>query len=169
MFFKLNFRCVLSANHPISGFDVVLSNLLDPHPLEHTFELFSEFVRILKPNGKIIGREREDCNADRTQSNLRLAGFVNISGKTDSSQYFSADKPAFEIGASSKLSFGKPAVWSLSNNLVDDDIELVDEDDLLDDDDLLKPNAESLKGKLWILRLDIELFINQLFSLWHNW
>ena len=148
MFFKLNFRCVLSANHPISGFDVGLSNLLDPHPLEHTFELFSEFVRILKPNGKIIGREREDCNADRTQSNLRLAGFVNISGKTDSSQYFSADKPAFEIGASSKLSFGKPAVWSLSNNLVDDDIELVDEDDLLDDDDLLKPNAESLKGKL---------------------
>jgi hypothetical protein len=52
------------------------------------------------------------------------------------------------VGTSSKLSFAKPSVWTLSDALVDDEIELINEDDLLDESDLIKPAAESLRGNL---------------------
>ena len=78
---------------------------------------------------------------------MKLTGFSNIKSesKGDITEFF-AQKPNFEIGSSSQLSFGKTAVWSLADSLVDDQVELINEDDLLDDDDLLKPTSESLRG-----------------------
>ena len=78
---------------------------------------------------------------------MKLTGFSKIDSKYKGEIVeFSAHKPNFEVGASSQLSFGKTAVWSLSDSLVDDQVELINEDDLLDDNDLLKPTSESLKG-----------------------
>ena len=117
--------------------------------MSHTFELCSEIVRILKPKGKMFAKEKT-TNVARLASNFKLAGFCDVvCYQSQDILEVSAGKPDFEIGSSSKLSFGNPAVapvWSLGSSLVDDDVELINEDDLLDEDDLLKPNADSLKG-----------------------
>merc|ERR1712071_146039 len=135
-------RLTLSA-HPKSCFDLIFSNMIKPYSIAHTFELLSEIVRILKPNGIL---HANDKNSSGLSSNLKLTGFSNInSQEKEVLLQFSAQKPNFEVGASSQLSFGKTAVWSLANSLVDDQVELINEDDLLDDDDLLKPSSESLR------------------------
>ncbi|XP_053402651.1 anamorsin homolog [Mercenaria mercenaria] len=75
---------------------------------------------------------------------------------------FTANKPSYEVGASSqlKISFGKKktdsavgssektaAVWKLSAmDMADDDVDLVNEDELLDEDDLKRPDPASLKA-----------------------
>nr|CAG4638107.1 EOG090X0FGQ [Chydorus sphaericus] len=147
IFKKCNFfKNYFAAAHPSSAFDVILSNILEPATaVNHTFELLTEIVKILKPNGLLFGRGE---NSEKIAQDLKLTGFSSITrGPLNN---FTAQKPNFEIGASSKLSFGstnKPAaaVWSLSDALVDDQVELVNEDDLLDESDLIKPAAESLK------------------------
>lgn len=59
-----------------------------------------------------------------------------------------SEKPNYEIGSSTKLTFGKkkaePAkkVWKLD---MDDDDEMMDPDDLLDEEDKKKPTEESLR------------------------
>nr|CAG4649748.1 EOG090X0FGQ [Scapholeberis mucronata]SVE93933.1 EOG090X0FGQ [Scapholeberis mucronata] len=134
-------RLALSS-HPSSTFDVVLSNLIEPHSVSHSFELLTEVVRVMKPNGVIYAVEASD---PKVSANLKLTGFCNEKLEDSSANMFSAQKPNFEVGSSSKLSFGKPSVWSLSDALVDDQIELINEDDLLEESDLLKPAADSLK------------------------
>lgn len=55
-------------------------------------------------------------------------------------------KPNYEIGSASKLSFGKlsiDAAWKIDNT----DEEIVNADDLLDETDKEKPDPLSLKGK----------------------
>nr|CAG4635114.1 EOG090X0FGQ [Alona affinis] len=131
------------SSHSSSVFDVILSNWLEPATaVNHSFELLTEIIRILKPTGSFHGREQL---MEKVLQNLKLTGFSNII--ENSGIEFSAQKPNFEVGSSSKLSFGgnKAAVWSLTDSLVDDQVELVNEDDLLDEDDLIKPTAESLK------------------------
>lgn len=96
----------------------------------------------MKPNGIIFAKEKDDL---KISANLKLTGFSNITTEP-SSNTFSAQKPNFEVGASSRLSFAQPAVWSLSDGLVDDQIEFINEDDLLDESDLVKPAAETLRG-----------------------
>lgn len=58
-----------------------------------------------------------------------------------------AEKPKYEVGSASKLSFAKKetaaAVWKLTS----DDDDLINEDDLLDEDDKVKPNPTDLRGK----------------------
>ena len=144
LFILFYFIFFILAAHPDSSFDVVLSNILEPFSISHTFELLAEIIRILKPNGVLYATEK---NQAKTTSNLKLTGFHNIvEFNVNNVARFSAHKPAFEVGSSSQLSFAKPAVWSLSDSLVDDQVELVDEDDLLDADDFNKPDAESLRG-----------------------
>lgn len=98
----------------------------------------------MKPNGSLHGI---DQSVEKVLQNLKLTGFSNITQNSPNGD-FTAQKPNFEVGSSSKLSFGgnKAAVWSISDSLVDDQVELVNEDDLLDEDDLIKPAAESLRG-----------------------
>jgi len=134
---------LLLSGHPKSCFDLVFSNIIEPHSIVHSFELLSEVIRILKPNGVLYANEKNHATFN---SNLKLTGFSNIKSesKGDITEFF-AQKPNFEVGSSSQLSFGKTAVWSLADSLVDDQVELINEDDLLDDDDLLKPTSESLR------------------------
>ena len=74
--------------------------------------------------------------------------------------------PEFEVGSSMKLSFAnkiaekrkakeaanavpvkaKAAVWSIDDDIDDDDVELVDSDQLLGEEDLAKPDPASLRG-----------------------
>lgn len=121
--------------------------------MSHSFEFLSEIVRIMKPGGIIFAKENSDS---KVSTNLKLTGFSSIKVETSDGTFF-AQKPNFEVGASSTLSFGKPAVWSLSNNLLDDQIELINEDDLLDESDLIKPAAETLRG-------EHVLFFKQMFT-----
>jgi len=137
-------RLTMSA-HQSSTFDVVLSNNLEPFSVNHSFEVLAEIIRILKPEGLF---HAIDKNPSKTRSNLKLTGFNNIIenlSAIDGNMKFTAKKPAFEVGSSSKLSFGKLAVWSLSDSLADDEVDLVNEEDLLDEEDLIKPSSESLK------------------------
>nr|SVE76700.1 EOG090X0FGQ [Daphnia longispina] len=136
-----HFERLKLSGHAKSTFSVVLSNLLEPHTTTHSFDLLSEVVRIMTPCGIVCGKELSDL---RISSNLKLAGFCNITFDSSNS-IFSAQTPNFEVGTSSKLSFAKPSVWTLSDALVDDEIELINEDDLLDESDLIKPAAESLR------------------------
>lgn len=136
--------------------------------MSHSFEFLSEIVRIMKPDGTLFAKENSD---PKISTSLKLTGFSNIKVEPSDST-FSAQKPNFEVGASSTLSFGKPAVWSLSNNLIDDQIELINEDDLLDESDLIKPAAETLRGEyMCFLCLQIILFngFSCLSSLWNDW
>ena len=144
------------AQYSAGTFDVVLSGYIAPH--EHTLEELSEVARVTKPNGTVLVRE----NSNKTQTNLKLAGLVDV---TATKEEISAKKPNYEVGASSQLSFAskintapKPAVsngtsdgsssanvWALSaNDMMDDDI--IDDDTLLDEEDTKKPDPESLKA-----------------------
>ena len=59
-----------------------------------------------------------------------------------------AEKPDYEVGSKSKLSFAKKsnvaAVWKLDDN---EEEERIDDEELLDEDDKAKPTEESLRGK----------------------
>nr|XP_042908961.1 anamorsin homolog [Parasteatoda tepidariorum] len=111
--------------------------------------------------------------ASKLASALKLTGFVEVSQPEtipvtkihveDYDKHFPSDKdislievkarkPSFEIGssvpitkkASSKNDAAK--VWMLSSDdALDENVELINEDDLLDEDDLKKPDPSSLK------------------------
>lgn len=171
-------------SHPSSSFDVVLSGVIFPQSISHTVELLAEFLRLVKPEGRIILQEATVLNPNGTQlktveklqSLLKISGLTNIQepkciSPTDeeiqtlkdllnitvniSVVEIQCQKPNFEVGSSSKLSFSKQnlqvkpsenvaAVWKLDDT-VDDDIETVDENDLLDEEDLKKPDPSSLR------------------------
>lgn len=135
------------AKHPHSFYDAILSNHLAPYSVAHSFELLSEIVNLLKPSGILYGRDK---SLQSIQTHLTLAGFCNITLSSEDPTSFLASKPSFEMGSSSKLSFAKPSVWTLSNSLKDEEVELIDQDELLEDSDFLKPAAESLRGKLFV-------------------
>ncbi|XP_055890486.1 anamorsin homolog isoform X2 [Biomphalaria glabrata] len=77
------------SSHPNSGFDVVLSGLVNPLLIQHTVDILGEICRVLKPQGKLYIQEL--CLPLDTQAEtgiktkekfislLKLAGFVNIS------------------------------------------------------------------------------------------
>ncbi|XP_070575043.1 anamorsin homolog [Ptychodera flava] len=178
------------SEHKNSTFDVVISGLFQPVTAIHSSDSLAEFARILKPNGKLVLREPVVQNSDpniRTQakavSAVKLSGFVNVSepktlepteddlSTIKSSLKTTSDvsvveilcnKPAFEVGSSSQLSFTKKPrietdkpkldnnaakVWTLSAfDMADDEVDLVDQDDLLDDDDFLKPDPSTLQA-----------------------
>uniref|UniRef100_F6PLS3 Anamorsin homolog n=1 Tax=Ciona intestinalis TaxID=7719 RepID=F6PLS3_CIOIN len=157
-----------------SNYDIAICGLFSAEEI-YSNEIFAEIARVLKPQGKVYVKNN---NADRTlpstTSTLKLSGFINImevsksylsvsnAGLTESStgdaasQILVGEKPHFEVGSSSKLSFAKkkPAqeesaktVWNLSAmDMNDDDVELINDDDLLEEEDLVVPDATSLKG-----------------------
>lgn len=178
------------ARHPDSTFDLALSGILEPNTSIHSTETLGEICRVLKPSARLIlgetitgdsSDESKIKTTEKLNSCLKVSGFVNIEKpvvlslsddvksslmselKTKDISFVrvTAHKPAYEVGASSKLklSFGKKEtdtpkiddstakVWKLSAmGLGDDDIDLVDDDDLLDEDDLKKPDPASLRA-----------------------
>jgi hypothetical protein len=171
-------------SHPTSSFDVVLSGVIFPQSISHGIELLAEYLRLVKPKGRIILQEATVLNpigtqlktVEKLQSVMKISGLTNIQelkfiSLTDAEIQTLKDllnvtlnvsvveiqcqKPNFEVGSSSKLSFSqqnlqvKPsanvaAVWKLDDT-VDDDIETVDENDLLEEEDLKKPDPTSLR------------------------
>lgn len=132
------------SNHTKSTFDFILSNILTPALDRATTKSLVNYLSLLKPNGKFIEFGTEEKSLE---SELKLNGFTNVvveKSGTFNSCY--GEKPAFEVGASSKLKFSKkaeakPAVWKFSANDVNED-DLIDTDDLLDDLDLKKPEVQ---------------------------
>jgi len=108
------------------------------------------YVQVSEPSSVQLS----DDHKISLKSVLKVPGNITV-------HELSGCKPQYEVGASSqlKISFAKKPeppkvdenvvkVWSLStNDMMDDDIELIDDDDLLDADDLVKPDPESLRVK----------------------
>jgi ubiquinone/menaquinone biosynthesis C-methylase UbiE len=73
-------------SHPSSSFDVVLSGVIFPQSISHTAELLAEFLRLVKPEGRIILQEATTPNANGTQlktaaklkSVLKITGLTNV-------------------------------------------------------------------------------------------
>ncbi|XP_033119742.1 anamorsin homolog, partial [Anneissia japonica] len=168
-----NMQRLLLSSYSSSMFDVALLGTSSPH-VSHSLEILGEVLRILKPDGTMVIKEpAETGNSNNTQKasaligSLKLSGYVNLSEASvtkNGSQpvvEITCKKPAFEMGSSVSLplSFAKKSqgvktvdtnvakVWSLStNDIMDDDLDLIDSDDLLQKDDLIRPTAESLKA-----------------------
>ncbi len=113
------------------------------HHQSEKLSLLFEFLRLLKPNGKLILREpavnRTADVSEKLSANLTLSGFVNtqISNVSDQVQIASA-KPSWEVGAASSIQLKKKAksAWAVDAH---DNGELLDEDKLLDESDLVRP------------------------------
>lgn len=105
----------------------------------------SLLIKLIKPKGRLVLREL--TKPDEITTTLKLTGFINI--QSNDPNILICEKPNYEIGSSSKLSFAKKQndktkiekVWKIDN----DDDELIDADDLLDEEDLQKPDPVSLK------------------------
>ncbi|RZF39646.1 hypothetical protein LSTR_LSTR001167 [Laodelphax striatellus] len=163
---------LLTAKHAASTVDAIFSVVTEPD--FHTQELLGEYLRIVKPNGKLTMVESVRIEETGTQkfrtgteliSALKIAGWSEVSvlkklsnddnlrplGLADKGfdlVEVTCKKPNFEVGASSQLKLNiKPAVaavWTLDDDDMMED-DLIDSDKLLEPDDLKKPVAESLK------------------------
>ncbi|XP_072947562.1 anamorsin homolog [Epargyreus clarus] len=135
---------ITSSSHPVSSFDVVITNPQPPHSVEHTDNLLALIVKVLKPNGKLIARDNKDISLP-----LKLNGFINVQKNNDDT--ISAQKPSFEVGSKAVLKLSdKAKLWTIDNNDEDpwyskDDGELIEQDLLIDQDDLTKPDKQSLR------------------------
>ncbi|XP_040167918.1 anamorsin homolog [Anopheles arabiensis] len=127
------------AEYGKSQFDVILAQVATGNST-----LVTLLVKLLKPKGKCVFRDDSAASVEQARSNLLLAGFINIVA-SDSNVYV-AEKPDYEVGSKSKLSFAKKsnvaAVWKLDDN---EEEERIDDEELLDEDDKAKPTEESLR------------------------
>jgi len=137
-----------------SYFDYVLVGHLEPVGDALISDQFSELLKVLKPDGRLLVREHVDTDMSSTDGRrsqdtletvLKLAGFVHLiaaSATKDPKQtliQIRCRKPKYEVGKQRVLSFAKkkqPApseetkkVWAISG---DDDL-LGGDDDMLDD------------------------------------
>jgi hypothetical protein len=141
-----------NANYSQSTFDLIISNLLTPEMKASDAQLLNDYLRMLKPNGKFFEfvKSTNSLAANELETELKLNGFKNTKiEKHEENLMIYAEKPNFEVGASSKLKFAysKPTidadrndkkVWKFSANDLNEE-DLIDTDDLLDDLDLKKP------------------------------
>ncbi|XP_059173640.1 anamorsin homolog [Physella acuta] len=115
-----------------------------------------KLVSTLKISGFINVSEPREVSLNDDEK-LELKQGSEVSSETALCRV-DGQKPGYEVGSASQLKLAfrpKPAtqvdenvtkVWSLnSNDLLDDDVDLVNEDDLLDENDLKKPDPSSLK------------------------
>ncbi|KAG6444776.1 hypothetical protein O3G_MSEX003502 [Manduca sexta] len=134
-----------------SSFDIVLSNWLAPHTVQHTDELLAIIVKLLKPSGKLLLKDTTDLT-----TTLKLNGFINITKNADN--IYLAEKPKFEVGSKASLKLnGKIAatVWKLDSTVEEawkgaNDDDIIDENQLLEEEDLQRPDQESLRGNFKI-------------------
>lgn len=147
-----NDSILLQSGHSNSTFDIALSGLVTP--LNHTEELLAELLRILKPDGWILLQDNKKL--EDLKSLIILAGFTKLQ-ESQEKEYTQVKcfKPAFEVGKVSKLplSFSKKSVkadvkkvWTLtSDDVNDDEIDIIDSDALLDEEDLKRPDFSDIK------------------------
>ncbi|XP_035915298.1 anamorsin homolog [Anopheles stephensi] len=127
------------AEYGNSQFDVILAQVSTSNTT-----LVTLLVKLLKPKGKVVFRDDSAASVEQARSNLLLAGFINIVA-SDNNVYV-GEKPDYEVGSKSKLSFANKskvaAVWKLDD---DEEEERIDDEELLDEEDKAKPSAESLR------------------------
>ncbi|XP_050351623.1 anamorsin homolog [Nymphalis io] len=139
-----NSSMITEASRPFSSFDIILSNWIIPHSVDHNDSLLAILIKLLKPSGKLILKDTKDITL-----NLKLNGFINVTKGRDN-QYL-AEKPNFEVGSKASLKLSnKPAVWKLDETIEEawtgkNDDEIIDSDMLLDEDDLKRPDQQSLR------------------------
>eukprot|EP00042_Codosiga_hollandica_P031940 m.197553 g.197553 ORF g.197553 m.197553 type:complete len:281 (-) comp53765_c0_seq1:29-871(-) len=120
-----------------SGFysKAVLGHLDAQYASTNGAAVLAELTRVLQPNGRvhIVYPAAESATIASLQTNLKLAGFLNISTTAlDGFTQIIAHKPDYELGASVPLKFGKPKaqatpseatkqVWKISATDFDDD------------------------------------------------
>jgi len=127
-----------------------------------TYECFAEIMKYLKSSRSLrtifIAQEKSTEAAQKLQSQLKLAGFIEVSLLPESGDAIVIDskRPNYELGKSESLSFAlksqeksnpKPAnkVWQLSAaDIVEDD--LITEEELLTEEDYKKPTPTAARG-----------------------
>jgi len=159
-----NVSIVSRSNHPSSSYDVAISQDAGSGYV-HEIDILGEVLRILKPNGTLYVTEQQDARSTEALcSALKLSGFTNVAelsvpaGESPlKTSQFSAQKPNFEVGKSSRLplKFTKKVkeapktdvakVWTLDADDVDE-IDIIDSDKLLDEVDLKRPDPSTLKS-----------------------
>jgi len=135
-----------------SSIDVVISRASSPQ--DHTLELFFEIYRVLRGDGIFVCYEplenRTFTISENLKKNLTLSGFVDttISVKDSFVEVFSR-KPEWETGTTQgikikkKIKTEKPSqvVWTMGDD------EIMDETELLDDKDLVKPDIAAIRAE----------------------
>ncbi len=122
-----------------SSFDLVIANCLTPGMSTSSPEVLAVYLALLKPGGRLIEFGNE---TSKLESELKLNGFKGVEfEESDGVVFYKAEKPGFEVGASSKLNFGAKKVWKFTQDDINED-DLINTDDLLDDNDLKKPVIE---------------------------
>jgi len=136
-----NLQRIAMASYSSSSFDVIASKHYD-----YNKDTLVLLLKLLKPSGKFT-ISSSDENLSKITENIILSGFISVN--TNNGELI-CEKPNYEVGSSSKLSFAnKPApnkaavaaVWKIDN----DDDEIIDADDLLDEEDKIKPDPSTLK------------------------
>ncbi|CAG0912715.1 unnamed protein product [Notodromas monacha] len=143
-----NFEFLEKTLHPSGTFDVILSGMFHPFKVEHNFDAFNVYLRLLKPGGCLVVCEKG--GKDSLTSRAKIGGFSvlrNDASGPEGAAFVNCNKPNFDIGSTMPLSFAKnskPAVWSLdADDLQDDD--LIDPNTLLTEEDKKKPEPSALK------------------------
>ncbi|KAJ9089714.1 Anamorsin [Entomophthora muscae] len=123
---------------------------LTPYDSELSPANLKQLISSLKPSGKIVYQvSANQEKANELESHFKLAGYIAVNSEVsnnDSSLFkFEACKPAYEVGASMKLSFKKKSVDNSKVSLWEAaEDELLNEDDLLEEEDFSKPTKDSL-------------------------
>ncbi|RDD43090.1 Anamorsin-like protein [Trichoplax sp. H2] len=155
-----NINRLSQSSYGSSTFDVALSNVVSSYCCKHTSEQLAQILKMLKPDCKCLLRDTSP--SDQIRSELILAGFTDISivAEDNATVKVNARKPNFEIGSSAALPFANKIslggnskmetakMWTLSSqDFVDDDIDIIDENTLIEEDDFLKPDPSSLRSQ----------------------
>jgi hypothetical protein len=74
-----------AGSYTTSSFDVVLSGVIFPQSISHTTELLGEFLRLVKPEGRIILQEVivPTANGTRLKTVEKLQSILIITGLTN--------------------------------------------------------------------------------------
>ncbi|KAK6630776.1 hypothetical protein RUM44_002945 [Polyplax serrata] len=167
-----NINMFSAAQHKQSSFHVILSGVIFPQTIIHEFAFFSDFMKLLRPEGKLVIRQplMNSTEIKAIKTNLVLNGFVNVSeakevqlpgekleklkGLLNVSSVqlveITAEKPNFELGSSCSINIAAPSTLATgSGSGGGDNISSVwkvtdtMDDDLIDEDNLL--SEEDLK------------------------
>jgi len=85
MYERVTYCHYFTGSHSTSSFDVVLSGVIFPQSISHGIELLAEYLRLVKPEGRIILQEATVLNPNGTQMKTveKLQSVMKISGLTN--------------------------------------------------------------------------------------